>query len=147
MDKHSISDKGDKQYRSRRIVNAQFMDELKEKLLSAMNNDKKYRDHGCTAKRLAEELGVKTRNISTVVSQSFHTNFAQFVNSFRIEEAKELLDRQDDASLSMADISSMVGFGNRQSFYASFSRFTGMTPRAYRLAHAKDQTNPAANKD
>jgi AraC-like DNA-binding protein len=29
----------------------------------------------------------------------------------------------------------MVGFANRQSFYASFYRVMGMTPRDYRLQH------------
>ena len=29
----------------------------------------------------------------------------------------------------------MVGFANRQSFYASFYRVMGMTPRDYRMQH------------
>ena len=33
----------------------------------------------------------------------------------------------------MEDISTMVGFANRQSFYASFYRINGMTPREYKL--------------
>ena len=30
--------------------------------------------------------------------------------------------------------SSMVGFANRQSFYAAFYRFEGITPRQYKLS-------------
>ena len=33
--------------------------------------------------------------------------------------------------LNMEDISTMVGSANRQSFYASFYRINGMTPREY----------------
>jgi AraC-like DNA-binding protein len=35
----------------------------------------------------------------------------------------------------MEEVSDMVGFANRQSFYASFYRVMGMTPRDYRLQH------------
>jgi AraC-like DNA-binding protein len=43
--------------------------------------------------------------------------------------------------LRMEEISDMVGFSNRQSFYASFYRIVGITPRAYRLQHL--QQHPA----
>lgn len=33
----------------------------------------------------------------------------------------------------MEDISDMVGFANRQSFYAAFYRINGITPREYKL--------------
>ena len=33
----------------------------------------------------------------------------------------------------MEEISDMVGFSNRQSFYASFYRINGVTPRDYKL--------------
>ena len=37
----------------------------------------------------------------------------------------------------MEEVSDMVGFSNRQSFYASFFRVVGITPREYRLQHLK----------
>jgi AraC-like DNA-binding protein len=37
----------------------------------------------------------------------------------------------------MEEVSDMVGFANRQSFYASFYRVVGVTPRDYRLQHLK----------
>ena len=37
--------------------------------------------------------------------------------------------------LNVADIGDMVGFANRQSFYASFYKLMQMTPREYRLQH------------
>jgi AraC-like DNA-binding protein len=39
--------------------------------------------------------------------------------------------------LRMEEVSDMVGFANRQSFYASFYRVVGITPREYRLQHLK----------
>jgi AraC-like DNA-binding protein len=37
----------------------------------------------------------------------------------------------------MEEVSDMVGFANRQSFYASFYRIVGITPREYRMQHLK----------
>ena len=36
---------------------------------------------------------------------------------------------------SMDEISREIGFSNRQSFYAAFYKYVGVTPREYRLAH------------
>lgn len=36
--------------------------------------------------------------------------------------------------LNMEEISDLVGFSNRQSFYASFFKLNGVTPRDYRAA-------------
>ena len=46
-------------------------------------------------------------------------NYTSFVNKFRIEEAMALLVDKRYQELNMEDISDMVGFSNRQSFYAS----------------------------
>ena len=47
-----------------------------------------------------------------------------------------LVDRRFK-DLNMEDISDMVGFSNRQSFYASFFKLNGCTPRDYKLRHLK----------
>jgi AraC-like DNA-binding protein len=43
-----------------------------------------------------------------------------------------LVDRRYQ-DLRMEEVSDMVGFANRQSFYASFYKLLGITPREYRL--------------
>ena len=63
----------------------------------------------------------------------FHMNYTSFVNKFRVEEAMTLLSDRRYAKYNMEDISTMVGFSNRQSFYASFYKLTGTTPREYKL--------------
>ncbi len=62
-------------------------------------------------------------------------NYTSFVNKFRIEEAMALLVDKRYQELNMEEISDMVGFANRQSFYASFYRINGVTPRDYRIHH------------
>ena len=96
---------------------------------------KKYRDKDYSAKRLAEDLGTNTRYISAVVNVRFHMNYTSFVNKYRIEEAMTILVDKRYQDLRMEEVSDMVGFANRQSFYASFFKIMGITPREYRITH------------
>lgn len=48
-----------------------------------------------------------------------------------------LLTDRRYTNLNMEEISDMVGFSNRQSFYASFFKINGCTPRDYKLRHTQ----------
>lgn len=105
---------------------------------------KKYRDKDYSAKRLADDLGTNTRYISAVVNVRFHMNYTSFVNKYRIEEAMSILVDKRYQTLRMEEVSDMVGFANRQSFYASFYKIMGTTPREYRMTHLSQ--HPAMKK-
>jgi AraC-like DNA-binding protein len=68
-------------------------------------------------------------------------NYTSFVNKYRIDEAMALLVDKRYRNLNMEEISDMVGFSNRQSFYASFYRINGTTPREYKLRHLRGIRN------
>jgi len=108
------------------------MDELKEKILNIVLMQKKYKEKGFSAKKLAEAVGTNTRYISAVVNVKFHMNYTSFVNQFRIEEAMSILVDKRYRDLTMEDVGAMVGFSNRQSFYAAFYKMKGITPRDYK---------------
>ena len=111
------------------------MDEMNERILDIVVMQKKYKDKDYSAKKLAEDLGTNTRYISAVVNVRFHMNYTSFVNKFRIEEAMAILVDRRYQELRIEEVSDMVGFSNRQSFYASFYRLIGITPREYRIKH------------
>ena len=135
MAKYNITELKEKEAAYRSLVSPRLMDELKEKILDIILIQKRYKDKDYSAKRLAEDLGTNTRYISAVVNVRFHMNYTSFVNKFRIEEAMTLLVDKRYRDLNMEDISGMVGFANRQSFYASFYKINGITPREYKLRH------------
>jgi YesN/AraC family two-component response regulator len=135
MAKYNITEKKEKEAAYRSLVSPRLMDELKEKILDLILIQKKYKDKDYSAKKLAEDLGTNTRYISAVVNVRFHMNYTSFVNKFRIEEAMTLLVDKRYQDLNMEDISNMVGFSNRQSFYASFYKINGVTPREYKMRH------------
>lgn len=133
MAKYNLTEKKERDAVYRSLVNPLLMDELKERILEVVLIQKKYRDKDYSAKRLAEDLGTNTRYISAVVNVRFHVNYTTFVNKFRVDEARTLLADRRYAKMNMEEISDLVGFANRQSFYASFYKFVGMTPREYKL--------------
>ena len=132
MAKYNITEKKEKDAAYRNLVSPQLMDELKEKILEIILLQKKYKDKNYSAKDLAVDLGTNTRYISAVVNVRFHMNYTSFVNKYRIEEAMALLVDKRYVNLNMEEISDMVGFSNRQSFYAAFFKFMGMPPKQYK---------------
>lgn len=138
MGKYNITDQKEKNAAYRALVSPKMMDSLKERILKIILMKKKYKDKDYSAKRLAEDLGTNTRYISAVVNVKFHMNYTSFVNKFRIEEAMTILLDKRYKDLNMEDVADLVGFSNRQSFYASFFKFNGMTPREYKKLYYKD---------
>lgn len=135
MAKYNITEKKEKDANYRYLVSPALMDELKEKILDVVVMQKKYKDKNYSARKLAEDLGTNTRYVSAVVNVRFHMNYTSFVNKYRIEEAMSILVDKRYLDLSIEDVSDMVGFANRQSFYASFYRVTGITPKEYKKLH------------
>jgi AraC-like DNA-binding protein len=147
MAKYNITEKKEKEAAYRSLVSPRLMDEMKEKILNIIVMQKKYKDKDYSAKRLAEDLGTNTRYISAVVNVRFHMNYTSFINKFRIEEAMTILVDRRYQSLRMQEVSDMVGFANRQSFYASFYKIMKMTPRDYRQQHLAQHPSEKAKSD
>ncbi|MDD6541706.1 MAG: helix-turn-helix domain-containing protein [Prevotella sp.] len=143
MTKYNLTEKKEKNAHYRSLVSPGVMDDLKERILKIILMDQRYKDKNYSAKKLAEELGTNTRYVSAVVNVRFHMNYTSFINKFRIEEAMSLLLDKRYKDLNMEEISDMVGFSNRQSFYAAFYKFNHMTPRDYKMKYLLGKTKEA----
>lgn len=132
-DNNKVSDKRDPAYL--RYISSKVSDDLYEKIIRILHVEKKYRDKNYSAKKLAEELGTNTRYVSLVLSVRFHMNYASLINKLRVEEAMTILADRRYSKLKMQEISDMVGFSNRQSFYNAFCKYKGVTPLHYRQTH------------
>lgn len=135
MGKYNLTEIKEKDATYRTLIRPELMDELYDKILNIIVVQKKYKDPEYSAKKMAIDLGTNTRYISAVVSVRFGKNYSTLVNEYRVEEAKYLLVDKRYIDANIEDIGTMVGFANRQSFYAAFYKFTGQTPRGYRVKH------------
>ena len=132
---YNIKEKQEKNAAYRSLIRAELADELYEKILNIVVIQKRYRDKDFSAKELAKELGTNTRYISAVINSRFNTNFSCLINEFRIKEALHHMTDKRYLDLTIEEIGTLVGFANRQSFYASFYRIMGETPNGYRKRH------------
>ena len=101
-----------------------------------LESEKIYRRQGLDLDTAAKMLNSNRSYLSYAISQSKHKNFTEFVNSYRIEEAVELIKEQNKggkyASYTIQAIAEMVGFNSPSSFYAAFKHAVGVTPMEYK---------------
>lgn len=93
---------------------------------------KRYKEPGYTAKKLAEELEINIRYISAVIQMRTGGNFNSLVNKYRLRDACKMLRSPRYERFSAEEIGLMAGYASRQAFYLAFSRHLEMTPAEYR---------------
>ncbi|HNR17669.1 MAG TPA: helix-turn-helix transcriptional regulator [Chitinophagaceae bacterium] len=105
--------------------------EWKEKLLQLMQSGKAYEDPELSLAQVAKQLQSNPSFISRMVNQGFQQNFNDFVNQFRIEAVKEMLNRGDHKKQTLLGIALDCGFNSKATFNRAFKKSTGQSPKAY----------------
>ena len=129
---YNLREKKIKDAAYRNMIRAELADELYDKILHIIVVLKKYKDVNFSAKDLAKELKTNTRYLSAVINSRFGMNYSCLLNEYRIKDALHLLIDKRYLDKNVEEISAMVGFANRQSFYAAFYKNVGETPNSYR---------------
>ena len=80
---------------------------------------------------LALELGVKEKELSRLINECGKINFYQFVNEYRIEKFKQLIQSSEFDQFTLLGLATEAGFSSKSTFYAAFKRFEGMSPKQY----------------
>ncbi|WP_160143655.1 helix-turn-helix domain-containing protein [Chryseolinea soli] len=115
--------------------NSGLPDSLAKKLAAdlgvLMSREQLYKENDLKLETLAEKLKSNRHFVSQVINQYYKTNFFDFINANRIDEAKRLLV-SDDHELNIIEIAYAVGYNNKVTFNTVFKRFTGVTPSEYR---------------
>ncbi len=128
----SVNGKGDAAGLS--VTEKQYIIELLDK---KMANEKLFLDPDLKIADVAKNISVPVKNISLAINEHLHTNFYNYVNGFRIEEAKSILSKDDKHIFSIEGIAEKSGFHSRSSFYSAFKKYVGKTPSEYRMQYQK----------
>ena len=115
-------------------LNSEAAERLSRKLRTAMEVDHLHRDANLSLWALARHIGASSNYISQTLNEVIGESFFDFVNSYRVAEAKTLLATTNESVL---NITYDVGFNARSSFYNAFKRHTGQTPTSYRKNMSK----------
>jgi len=113
-------------------LNPQFAGECARKLRHLMEVEKLYLDADLSLQLLAGKLSITSRVLSQVLNEKLDRNFSDFINFYRVEEAKKILQDPRSAQKKIITLAFDVGFNTKVAFYNAFKKFTGMTPAQYR---------------
>lgn len=92
-----------------------------------------WRPEGLTIGQVATELGEPEHRVRRLINQGLgHRNFADFVNSYRIQAAQQRLDDPAQARTTVAAIAFDLGYGSLGPFNRAFREATGSTPTEWR---------------
>ncbi|MGJ8690855.1 MAG: helix-turn-helix domain-containing protein [Thalassotalea sp.] len=103
-----------------------------EKITHYMSTEKPYLYHLLTLDNLATQLNMSARQLSQNINRHFKQNFFEFINSYRIEESKQLLTSEKHAKSTMLDIMDLAGFNSKATFNTMFKKLVNVTPTQYR---------------
>ena len=125
---------------SEKYSNSGLRDEEKEtyltRILDHMKAKRPYLDQELTLAQLAQQLDMPSHHLSQVINERRGQNFMDFVNAYRVEEAKNLFQDPDFDHFTVLAIAYEVGFNSKSAFYNAFRKFVGQTPTDYRKAQA-----------
>ena len=93
---------------------------------------KKYKSPDYSARKLADELGLSSFQLSRWLKRIYGRSYAEIVLALRIKDAKKLLEDPKKAELAMEDIGVLVGFKNTYSFFIAFKKYAGTTPNEWK---------------
>ena len=110
----------------------QYAEECIKKLNRLMENEKVFRKPDLTLQSLAEKLSVSPHVLSQVLNEKLNRNFPDFINWYRIEEAKKIFQTSRGSRQKIATVAFDVGFNTIVAFYNAFKKYTGMTPAQYK---------------
>ena len=116
----------------------------KNQLINKIQNGiflhKLYLNQSLTIEEFSKEIDAPYREVSNLINKHFNTNFFEFINFHRIEEAKRMLSDPAYIQLSVLEILYESGFNSKSAFQRFFKRLTGISPREYRRRYCPSTT-------
>jgi AraC-like DNA-binding protein len=113
-------------------LSTEQLENYKERLTLLMESEQVYLNSDLTLPKLALQVQCPVNHLSQVINSGFDMSFFDYLNQFRINDAKKLLCLEDGQLQAVLSIAFEVGFNSNSAFYAAFKKSCGMTPAQYR---------------
>ena len=91
---------------------------------------KVYTDADLKMKHLADVLHISPSKLSQIFSLYMKENYYDFINKYRLDEFKRLLDAGEYKRYTITALSRQSGF-KKSNFFSTFRKVEGMTPMEY----------------
>ncbi len=118
-------------------LNQNRLEEYLKKLIYSMEVEKVYLDEDISLHTLAEKLSMNSYHLSQLINEKLNKNFYDFVNHYRVKEAKKKLTACNNDDTKILRIAYEVGFNSKSAFNRAFKKFTNKTPSQYKSEYIK----------
>jgi AraC-like DNA-binding protein len=113
-------------------LNDDMAESYLEKLYEIMIMQKPFVDSKLSLADLSELVGISTHNLSEIINTRLNQNFYDFINGYRVEEVKRLIEEDKENKYNLLSLAFEAGFSSKSSFNNIFKRITGNTPSQFR---------------
>ncbi|WP_202797930.1 helix-turn-helix domain-containing protein [Ochrovirga pacifica] len=103
-----------------------------KKLKNYMQKDSPFLNPSLTIQNVSDAIEIPVRELSLLINHKLNQHFYDFVNSYRINYAKNLLSDTTQKKRTILEILYDSGFNSKSSFNTAFKKETGTTPSLYR---------------
>lgn len=103
-----------------------------EKIRTHIIQEKLYLAPLLSMELLASDFGMSKSYFSKLINSYSDYNFSDFINIFRVEQAKKFLSNSDFKDYTIVAIGLECGFNSKSTFYSAFKKFTSETPSTFR---------------
>lgn len=111
---------------------------LKSEIDSFFNTTEDYLNHNFSLGELSEKLNTPKHHLSEILNSEMGTTFYDIVNSKRIHYATNRLNEKSESNITLEALGYESGFNSKSSFFHHFKKYTGKTPRQYKLTIGSD---------
>src|SRR5215217_752047 len=130
--------------KSKARLSTQIMEDLKAKLIYLMKTERMFLNSELSLPELSEYMNISPHDLSYVLNEGMGTNFYQFINAYRVAEAKLLMLSGKYAHLNILGIAYNAGFNAKTTFNTAFKRETGLSPSQFMKQCADNQNTAIA---
>ncbi len=102
-----------------------------DRLLNLLEKDKPYTHPKLNLRMLAAHMQMNEKELSALINGEAKCNFYTFINQYRVKEFKYLLSTPKAEQMSLLGLAQEAGFHSKSTFYSTFKRLEGCTPKAY----------------
>ena len=113
------------------VFSDEMIQSVNERLLNSMENDKLFTHSKLTKTELAKQLETNSSALSKTINSLHNKNFFEFINEYRVKEFINRATDEEFKSFTYIAIANDVGFHSKATFYSSFKKVYGTTPKDY----------------
>lgn len=107
------------------------MDRYKSQLVALMSEKEPHLDPNLSLRSLAQMIPLHPNYLSQLLNECFDKNFAEYINTYRVEAFKERVADPRHRHLTLLAIAFDSGFNSKTAFNSFFKKMMGKTPKKY----------------